>query len=261
MDVEHYDFFMDFTNKNVLITGASKGIGRAVAIAFSRKRAKTGINYKSDDRAAHKTLSLLHGNGHKLFKNDICNEEETKLLVDNFIHCYGQIDVLVNNAGIAYFHEVDKVNFADWKNSWKNIIDTNLTATANTCYWAAQHMIKNKSGKIVNVSSRGAFRGEPRMPAYGASKAGINSLSQSLAKALGKYNISVTAVAPGFTATNMGLSTLSETEKQSIMQESPFQRLATPEEIAHAVLFLASDQAVFTSGAILDINGASYLRS
>lgn len=252
---------MYFKNKTVLITGGSRGIGKATAIAFSQKGARVAINYRSDNQAAKETLAQLEGKGHIALKYDIAAEDEPKKLIDDFIRHYDQLDILVNNAGIATLHEVDNVNFNTWKDSWKQIIDTNLIATANMCYWAAQHMMKNGGGRIINVSSRGAFRGEPDMPAYGASKAGVNALSQSLAKALAKHNIFIGVVAPGFTDTAMATATLTETQRKQLLDESPFKRMAKPEEVAYSILFLASEGAEYTSGAILDINGASYLRT
>ena len=252
---------MNFKNKKVLITGSSRGIGRATAIAFAENGAQVGINYRSDDKAANSTLSLLNGQGHRLFKIDISRKDSPKQLIDDFIDVYGKIDILVNNAGISVFHEIDIVNFNDWTDAWESIVNTNLLSVAHMCYWGSKHMIKNGGGRIVNVSSRGAFRGEPTQSAYGASKAGLNSLSQSLAKALAKYKIYVGVVAPGFTETDMGVSTLTEREKAMLIKESPFKRMAKPEEVAHTIMFLASEGAEYTSGTIIDVNGASYLRS
>jgi NAD(P)-dependent dehydrogenase (short-subunit alcohol dehydrogenase family) len=128
-------------------------------------------------------------------------------------------------------------------------------------YCAAQHMIGQGNGRIVNISSRGAFRGEPDAPAYGASKAGLNSMSQSLAKYLAPYNIFVGVVAPGFVETDMAQETLAGPEGDDIRNQSPFKRVAKPEEVAYATLFLASEGAEFMTGAIIDVNGASYLRT
>ena len=122
-------------------------------------------------------------------------------------------------------------------------------------------MKREGGGRIVNVSSRGAFRGEPTKPAYGASKAALNSMTQSLAKALGKYNIFVAAVAPGFVDTDMAQETLTPVERAAIENDCPLKRIARPEEVAYSIAFLASERSAFSTGAILDINGASYLRT
>jgi len=251
---------MDFTGKNVLVTGASRGIGKATAMAFAKKGAKVGVNYRSNDKVAQQTLVELPGKGHHLFKRDISQKAETQALIDDFIKTYGQLDVLVNNAGISIFHEIDKVDFEHWTNAWEKTFETNLFAVANLCYWGAKAMMKTGGGHIVSVSSRGAFRGEPTKPAYGASKAALNSMSQSLAKKLAPHHIYVGAVAPGFTETEMAKETLTPAERENLLRESPFKRMAQPEEVAHAILFLASSEAAYSSGTIIDVNGASYLR-
>lgn len=252
---------MNFKNKNVLITGASRGIGKATALAFAEKGATVGINFRSNFEAAKKTLRELSGQGHHLFQADISEKENCQKLVDAFVKAYGRLDVLVNNAGISIFHEIDSVDFDQWTSAWENTFKTNLFAAANMTYCAAQTMLKSGGGRIVNISSRGAFRGEPTKPAYGASKAALNAMTQSLAKKLAPHKIYLGVVAPGFTETEMAAVTLTQAERENLLRESPFQRMAQPEEVAHAVLFLASEGAEYSSGTIIDVNGASYLRS
>jgi NAD(P)-dependent dehydrogenase (short-subunit alcohol dehydrogenase family) len=252
---------ISFSDKKVLITGASRGIGKATALAFAEKGATVGINYHINDDLALRSLSLLPGKGHKLFKADVSDAADAERLVSDFVATYGSIDILINNAGIGFLHKVDEIDYEAWLEAWQKIIDTNLKGAANLCYHVTQFMIRQGGGRIVNVSSRGAFRGEPNMPAYGASKAGLNALSQSLAKRLARHNIHVFAVAPGFTETDMASATLTDEERNRLMQESPFGRMATQEEVAYAILLLASDGIKYASGAILDINGASYLRT
>lgn len=138
---------------------------------------------------------------------------------------------------------------------------TNLTGVSNMCYFAAQQMIKQNGGKIVNISSRGAFRGEPDHPAYGASKAGLNAMSQSLAVALGKYNITVGVIAPGFVETDMTAAYLQSEAGEIIKKQSPLNRVATPEEVARLVAVFAGEGSAFMTGGIVDLNGASYLRT
>jgi 3-oxoacyl-[acyl-carrier protein] reductase len=251
---------MDFQGKNVLITGGSKGIGKATALAFAARGARVGINYSHNDKAAEETLKEISGEGHRVYKADVSDDKSAEQLIKDFVADFGSIDILVNNAGVAELHNITEISYSDWREAWKRTLDTNLTAVANLCYCAVQHMTKNGGGRIVNVSSRGAFRGEPNMPAYGASKAGLNSLSQSLAKALAPHKIYVNVVAPGFTETDMATATLTYAERDSLMKDSPVGRMATPEEVAYAILFLASEGAEYTTGTILDVNGASYLR-
>jgi len=252
---------MNFTGKNVLITGGSRGIGKATALAFAKKGARVGINYKSNTKEAQKTLKELSDEGHQLFQQDISEKEGPETLIKAFVSHYGQLDVLVNNAGISIFHKLDEVDFDQWTYAWEGTFKTNLFAVSNLCYWGAKEMMKTGGGHIVNVSSRGAFRGEPTKPAYGASKAALNSMSQSLAKALAPNKIYISVVAPGFTETEMAAVTLTPAERENLLRESPFKRMAQPKEVAHAILFLASDGAAYSSGTIIDVNGASYLRS
>ena len=252
---------MDFLGKNVLITGGSRGIGRATAIAFAEAGARVAINFKNSNQSASETIEAMPGEGHFAVKADISNPVAAQQLVNAVIGEFQQIDVLVNNAGVYLPHPVDGTNYEDWQSAWQYTLSTNLIGPANLCYCAAQHMIQQNSGRIVNVSSRGAFRGEPQHTAYGASKAGLNALGQSLAQELAPHNIFVGTVAPGFVATDMAQPILESDKGEAIRQQSPLNRVATPEEVAYAILFLASEKAAFTTGCILDLNGASYLRS
>ena len=158
-------------------------------------------------------------------------------------------------------HVIEEVDFEAWQKAWRQVLDTNLVGPANVSYLAARHMIEHGGGRIVNVSSRGAFRGEPEGPAYGASKAGLNAMSQSLAKRLAPHDIFVGVVAPGFVDTDMAARYLDTPRGDEIRAQSPLGRVAKPEEVALAVLFLASEGTEFMTGAIIDVNGASYLRT
>lgn len=252
---------MDFTAKKVLITGGARGIGKAVAQGFAARGAKVMLGYRSNHEAAKETLAELHGEGHSSFAGDIAEPSVCEALVEQTVSDLGGVDILVNNAGIFEGHPIDVIDFAGWQDAWQRTLNTNLIAAANLCFFAAQHMIKNGGGRIVNVSSRGAFRGEPESPAYGASKAGLNAMSQSLAQKLAPHNITVAVVAPGFVETDMAFAHLKGERGAATKAQSPFNRVAKPEEVAHAVLFLASEGAEFSTGAIIDVNGASYLRS
>ncbi len=182
-------------------------------------------------------------------------------MVDDVIRELGTIDVLVNNAGIYETNPIVDLTYEEWQGIWERTIRTNLMGPANISFCVAQHMREHGGGKIVNVSSRGAFRGEPFAPDYGASKAGLNALSQSMAKALAPYNIFVYVVAPGFVATDMSSPDLSGPKGDEIRSQSPLGRVASPEEVAGTVVFLASEGTDYLTGCIVDINGASYLRS
>ena len=254
--------FTDFTSKNVLITGGSRGIGRACAKLFSDLNANVIITYKSDSEEAKRTLKLLNNiQNHSLYQLDLSKPEDIRQVFLQVIEKHERLDVLVNNAGVYIEHKIDQVSFEEWQNAWNQTIATNLTGVSNLCYFAARQMIKQKQGKIVNISSRGAFRGESDHPAYAASKAGLNAMSQSLAVALGKFNITVGVVAPGFVETDMAAPYLQSEAGEMVKKQSPLNRVATPEEVARLVAVFASEGLEFMTGGIVDLNGASYLRT
>ena len=252
---------MDFTGKKVLVTGGTRGIGLACAKAFAHRGATLALAYRDDREAARAALTSLDGQGHLTLAGDLAETEFAAELVTQAVEGLGGLDILVNNAGIFLDQPIDGVDFDDWQVSWQRTLAVNLLAPAHLSYHAAQHMMESGGGRIVNVSSRGAFRGEPESPAYGASKAGLNALSQSLAQKLAPHGIFVGVVAPGFVETDMTNAHLKGERGAAIRAQSPLNRVAKPEEVAHAVLFLASEGAEFSTGAIIDVNGASYLRS
>ncbi|PWK48467.1 SDR family NAD(P)-dependent oxidoreductase [Pleionea mediterranea] len=249
-----------FQDKKVLITGGSRGIGKAIAQAFAQQGAHVAIVYKQNQSAAEQTLSSLNGSHHIKVQSDISQPDQVEQMVAQVTRELGGLDVVVNNAGIGDYHPLEQINYQQWQQAWQQTLSTNLTGPSNLCFCAAKYMMDHGGGSIVNVSSRGAFRGEPDKPAYGASKAAINALTQSLAVKLAPFNISVAAVAPGFVDTELTAHKLKGTEGDAIRSQSPLNRVAKPEEVANAVLFLASDKSRFSSGTIIDVNGASYLR-
>jgi len=247
-------------SRAILVTGASRGIGRAVARAFARQGDRVAVHHRDSAALAREVLAGLPGDGHTVVRADLADAGAVRQMVDQAAADLGGLDVLVNNAGIYVWHPITEVSYEQWQEVWRDTLAVNLTGAANVTWCAVQHM-KESGGRIVNVTSRGAFRGEPRHPAYGASKAGLNAFGQSMARALAPYRISVAMVAPGYVETEMAAADLNSARGGEIRAQSPFNRVATPEEIAAAVVYLASDQAEWASGAILDLNGASYLRS
>ncbi|KPK76116.1 MAG: 3-oxoacyl-ACP reductase [Phycisphaerae bacterium SM23_30] len=252
---------MNFADKVVLVTGASRGIGRAIARQFADHKARVAVHYHQNQAAAKDTRAPMPGGPHVLFQADVASAEAAQHLIHSVVKDMGRIDIVVNNAGIFEPHPIVEVSFENWQDAWKRTLATNLLGPAHVMFWAAQQMKRQGGGRIINISSRGAFRGEPEAPAYGASKAGLNALSQSLAKALAPYNIYVCVVAPGFVETDMAASMLDGPAGEAIRNESPLRRVARPEEVARTVLFLASEGSEFLTGCIVDVNGASYLRT
>jgi len=184
-----------------------------------------------------------------------------KSAVDESAEGLGGLDVLVNNAGVFLPHPPIQTSYDDWREAWSRTLAVNLVGAANATFCAVPHLIAAGGGAVVNVSSRGAFRGEPTCPAYGASKAGLNAFGQSMALALAPHGITVGTVAPGFVQTEMAQEVLDGPGGDEVRSQSPYGRVARPEEVASAVLWLASEAARFSTGTIIDVNGASYLRS
>ncbi|MDP9444716.1 MAG: SDR family oxidoreductase [Actinomycetota bacterium] len=248
-------------SRAVLVTGGSRGIGRAVAQAFAAAGDRVAVHYGSSAEGAAGTLATLAGAGHLSVQADLADADAVRRAVDAAAAGLGGLDVLVNNAGIFTAHPPMSTSWEDWQAAWSRTLAVNLLGAAHATYCAVPHLLASGGGAVVNVSSRGAFRGEPDCPAYGASKAGLNAFGQSMAVALAPHGISVGTVAPGFVQTEMARPTLDGDAGDRVRAQSPFGRVARPEEVAAAVLWLASEEARFTSGTIIDVNGASYLRS
>ena len=244
----------------VLVTGGSRGIGAAIARAFAEAGDRVAVHYGSNDSAAAAVRDSLTGEGHVIVQADLADPDAVRAMVDAAAVHLGGLDVLVNNAGVYLAHSVVDSSYEEWQAAWRATLDVNLVGAANVSWCAVQHMTGRGGGRIVNVGSRGAYRGEPRHPAYGASKAGLHALGQSLARALAPHGIAVASVAPGYVETDMTTEELATPAGEVIRAQSPFNRVATAEEIAGAVLYLASPGAEWASGAVLDLNGASYLR-
>jgi 3-oxoacyl-[acyl-carrier protein] reductase len=240
------------------VTGSSRGIGAAIAHAFAANGDRVAIHYSSSHAAADAVHAALPGAGHIVVHADLANAESVRTMVDDVAQQLGSVDVLVNNAGIFIPHPIDNTTYDEWQRAWEQTLAVNLTGAANATWCAVRHM--GRGGRIINVSSRGAFRGEPSQPAYGVSKAGLVALGQSLARALGPRGISVTTVAPGFADTDMAAEALAGNGIERRSAESPLGRIARVEEIAAAVVYLASPLAEIATGTVLDLNGASYLR-
>jgi 3-oxoacyl-[acyl-carrier protein] reductase len=251
--------------RRVLVTGASRGIGRAIAQAFADRGDQVAVHYASSRSSAEETRSGLPGAGHILVGGDLGDPEAARDVVAEAVAGLGGIDVLVNNAAVApgpeNVHRIGEVSYADWQQVWRRMIDVDLLGAANVTFGVATHLIeRGMPGSIVNVGSRGAFRGEPDYPAYGAAKAALHAFGQSMAVALAPHRIAVTSVAPGFVGTERQQPTLDGPGGAALAAQSPFGRVGTPEEVAAAVLYLSSPEAAWSSGAVLDLNGASYLR-
>ena len=252
------------TGARALITGGSRGIGRATAERFAAEGARVAILYRANDDAARAALDALPDvptGPHVLVRADVADPDAAPRAVDEAADVLGGLDVLVNNAGVGGRHRIDEDGYDAWRAAWERILAVNLVGAANVAYAAGRHMLAHGGGRMVFVSSRGAFRGEPDQPAYGASKAGLNAFAQSLAQQLAPHGVSVGVVAPGFVETDLAAERLAGPAGDAIRAQSPLGRVAWPDDVANAALFFADPASSFATGAILDVNGASYLRS
>ncbi|HXY95980.1 MAG TPA: SDR family oxidoreductase [Steroidobacteraceae bacterium] len=241
----------------VLVTGASGGIGAAIASVLAARGASIVLHCQSNRAAAEAGLRRLAGSGHELLQADLTDPQAIERLWHD-ADSQHPIDALVNNAGIFPNHPPLTTDYAGWTAAWQRTLAINLSGPAYLSYFAARAMVERRSGgRIVSVSSRSAFRGEPVAPAYAASKAGLNAFSQSMAKALAPEGVYVFVVAPGWVSTARVAKAIAD---EAVIADQPLGRVATPEEVAQAVTFCVLDAPASMTGAILDVNGASYLR-
>jgi len=244
-----------------LVTGASRGIGREIALKLASRGVRVGVAYRESAAAAEALLGALPGAGHAAFRADMSDGDAVARLWAEAGSRLGPIAIVVNNAAAHGVHPPLSTGYGRWREEWQRLVATNLFGPANLSLLAAQAMAERGAGRIVNVSSRGAFRGEPEAPAYGASKAGLNALSQSLAKALAPRGVLVYCVAPGWVETEMSAGFLAGPGGSEIRAQHPLGRVTKAEEVAAAVVFCALDAPAAMTGAVIDVNGASYLRT
>jgi 3-oxoacyl-[acyl-carrier protein] reductase len=252
------------TGQRALVTGGSRGVGAAVAARLAEAGLTIAVHCRSDLAAAEAVVAGLPGSGHIVVSGDLADPVQVEAFVGEAISGLGGLDVLVNNAGIHTDQPIDSTSYEQWRAGWQRVIDVNVHGTANVTWCFVDHLRTRPEGtdggRIINIGSRGAYRGEPNAPAYGASKAAVHSMSQSLAVSLAPYGIGVAAVAPGFIRTDMAVPLLDGPAGDGIRAQSPFGRVAEPDEVASAVAWLALPGSLWASGAVIDLNGASYLR-
>ncbi len=241
-----------FKGKNVVVTGGSRGIGRAIAIEFGKKGANVVINYVSSDAEAEKVaeeIKSLGGNA-ILVKGDISSFEEGKKLIDETVKVFGTIDILINNAGITKDGLIMRMK----EEHFDKVIDINLKGVFNTCKSAVSHMLKQRSGKIINISSVVGVVGNAGQANYAASKAGVIGLTKSIAKEVGARGITLNAVAPGFIKSDM-TDVLSEKVKDGMLGLIPLNRFGNVEDVARTVVFLASEGGDYITGQVINVDG------
>ena len=238
--------------KVALVTGGSRGIGRAIAVALAREGAKVAINFAGNEKAAEETKALVEQAGSEaiLLKADVSDKDADAALIDTVIKTYGKIDILVNNAGITR----DSLMLRMKEDDFDAVIDTNLRSVFYLTKAAAKSMMKKRTGRIINMSSIVGLTGNAGQVNYAAAKAGVLGITKSAAKELASRGITVNAVAPGFIETDM-TDVLSDTVKESLLHEIPLKRMGEPKDVANAVLFLASDQSAYITGQVIHVDG------
>ena len=248
---------IDLTGKSALVTGGARGIGRACCLMLARAGASVAVNYRVETPSANLLVEELEAMGCDAFAlaADVSQRTEAEMLVDETVSRFGGLDILVNNAGIWKGAPIDEMSDGEWN----EMLAVNLTGTFNCIRAAVPAMKEARSGRIINISSTAGQRGEAFHAHYAATKGGVISLTKSLATELAPFGILVNCVAPGWTVTDMTRDDLLGARRESILQTIPLGRAATPEEVAGAVVFLASELATFVTGEILNVNGGAVL--
>ena len=238
--------------KVALVTGASRGIGRAIAIKLAEEGATVIINYNGSEEKAKETLKLIKDMGKEASIScfDVSNEESCKKGIDEMLKEYGRIDILVNNAGITR----DKLLMGMSEDDFTGVINTNLLGTFHTTKLLIRNFLKLKAGSIINISSVSGVIGNPGQANYSASKAGVIGFTKSVAREYASKGIRVNAIAPGFIGTDM-VENMTDEAKQQIEEKVPLRRLGQPSEVAELAVFLASDKASYITGQVICVDG------
>ncbi|HPO04820.1 MAG TPA: 3-oxoacyl-[acyl-carrier-protein] reductase [Bacillota bacterium] len=244
------------SNKNAVITGGGRGIGRAIAIEFAKNGASVALIYGGNKEAAENTAEEIRGLGVRaeIFRCDVSCFDEAKRTVDEILKEFTHIDILVNNAGITR----DGLLLSMDEDSFSRVLDINLKGSFNMIRHLYSHMMKQRKGRIINISSVSGLMGNPGQANYSSAKAGIIGLTKTVAKELAGRNVTCNAIAPGFIETDM-TGSLSEKIKESAMGAIPLKRMGKPEEVAKLAAFLASDDSSYITGEVIKIDGGLYI--
>lgn len=239
--------------KVAIVTGASRGIGRGIAVRLAQEGARVVVNHRNSPEGAEETAAAVRAAGGEalVIQADVADFAEAQRLVKETLDAWGRVDILVNNAGTTR----DTLLMMMSEEQWDVVINTNLKSVFNCCKAVARPMVRNRYGRIVNISSVSGLAGQPGQTNYSASKAGVIGFTKALAKELGSRNITVNVVAPGFVPTALTEEVLTEENRRRAIEATPLGRLGTVEDVAAAVAFLASDDASFITGQVLSVDG------
>jgi NAD(P)-dependent dehydrogenase (short-subunit alcohol dehydrogenase family) len=248
---------LDLTGKVILITGASRGIGAEAARRLAAAGARVAINYSRSEAEAMAIAAEISDERAFAVRADVSDAEEVRAMIDAVEKRWGRLDVLVNNAATFEMNPFDGESYEHWRQAWHRTFALNVFGAANAAFLAMRVMRKHGGGKVINIASRAAYRGETEFADYGASKAALVNLTISIARGCAKDNITSTCIAPGFIETEMAKSEL-EKHYEEIVNQIPLRRVGTVDDIAGVVLFLASPMADYLNGATIDVNGGSW---
>lgn len=249
---------IDLKGQTAIVTGGSRGIGRATCLLFAKAGAKVALSYRHDRSAAEEVVSEIHSMGGEAIRveGDLSNRTVVEQLFEKTRNRFGRIDVVVGNAGIWKRGPIDEMSDTEWQET----VDVNLNSIYLTCQMSAREMKPRRSGRIILVSSTAGQRGEAYYSHYAATKGAIIAMTKSLAAELGPFNIRVNAVAPGWVLTDMCTEVMSDADQRRAIEEGiPLGRIATAEDIAGPILFLASNLSDHIQGEIVNVNGGSVL--
>jgi 3-oxoacyl-[acyl-carrier protein] reductase len=249
---------LDLSGKTVVITGASRGIGAETARRMAAAGGRVIINYRRSEAEADALVREI-GEQAIAVRADITDPAALEAMIDDVVSRFGAIDVLVNNAAVFEYNPFDGDDYAAWQRGWRRTFDLNVFAAANAAWLVMRAMRRSGGGKIINVASRAAWRGETEFADYGASKAALVNLTRSIARACAKDNIVASCVAPGFIETEMAKPEL-EAHRDEIVSQIPLGRVGSVGDVAAVILFLASPMADYLNGVTIDINGGSWFQ-
>ena len=248
---------IDLNGKSALVTGASRGIGAAIALRLGEAGARVGLHYRSGEMEVKELAQRVPGS--EIFRADLQGMQEVRNLFDDAVAAFGGLDIVVNNAGVAVRVDETETGRA-WEEAWDTTLNVNLKSVTLLCRLAVQHFTTRGGGRIINISSRAAFRGDTKeYMDYAASKGGVVALTRSIARAFGRQGILAFNVAPGWTRTAMAQDVIDEHGEQYVVDDLALNTLTEPDDVATIVTFLASGLADHATGSTIDVNAGSYV--